>query len=97
MIRQEEKIGNQQSQTFTGTLSHEMRTPIATSIFLIEEVTTLLGDPDAGLVVALKYLDLIRGQLNFTMSFVDDLLDLRQLKEGVFKLTKDSFKPSKVF
>jgi len=74
-----------------------MRTPIATSIFLIKEVTTMLSVPEVGLAGAIKYLDLIRGQLNFTMSFVDDLLDLRQLKEGVFKLTKDSFKPSEVF
>ena len=36
------------------------------------------------------------GQLNFLMSFVDDLIDLRQLHEGQFRLQKDPFKLLKV-
>ena len=32
-------------------------------------------------------------QLEFMTSFVDDLLDLRQIREGVFSLTKEVFDP----
>ena len=31
------------------------------------------------------------GQLNFLMSFVDDLIDLRQLSEGQFRLQEAPF------
>lgn len=36
-------------------------------------------------------------QLHLTQSFVNDLLDLGQLKNGVFALTKVAFQPSESF
>ena len=40
---------------------------------------------------------LVQSQLNFMQSFVEDLFDLRQLREGVFALKLQSFDPNKVF
>ena len=37
------------------------------------------------------YCKLVTSQLNFLETFVADLLDLRQLKEGVFSLTNEPF------
>lgn len=44
----------------------------------------------------LRYLQLLLSQLNFTQSFVEDLLDLRQLKDGVFSLVQEQFNPNAV-
>ena len=38
-----------------------------------------------------NYCDLIMSQLHFMESFVEDLLDLRQLKEGMFTLVNKAF------
>ena len=35
-------------------------------------------------------------QLSFIQSFVEDLLDFRQIEEGVFHLSKDPFDPNSV-
>ena len=36
-------------------------------------------------------------QLTFLQSFVEDLLDLRQLKDGVFSLTREIFDVNETF
>ena len=41
-----------------------------------------------------KYLRLSQTQLRLLETFVDDLLDLKQLKEGVFSLTPAVFDPN---
>jgi K+-sensing histidine kinase KdpD len=44
-----------------------------------------------------KYLKLILNQTMLMQTFVDDLLDLKQLKEGVFSLSCKVFDPNEVF
>ena len=36
-------------------------------------------------------------QLYFLQSFVEDLLDLRQIKDGVFTLNQEPFDPNETF
>ena len=43
-----------------------------------------------------RYLKLMKSQLYFMQSFVDDLLDLKMLRGGTFKLNTASFDPNKV-
>ena len=38
----------------------------------------------------------MNGQLNLTLTFVEDLLDMKQLKEDAFVLTKQPFNPNEV-
>ena len=38
----------------------------------------------------------MKSQMNFMQSFVDDLLDLKTMREGAFKLTISPFNPNKV-
>ena len=97
MVHEEEKIKSQQTESFTSTLSHEMRTPLASCVFLLGQVIQQLEENPRSLKPALKYLNLSKSQLSFAMSFVDDLLDLRQLKEGTLTLAKDSFNPNETF
>ena len=39
----------------------------------------------------------MENQLNFLQSFVDDLIDLRQLRDGVFILVDAAFDPNETF
>lgn len=43
-----------------------------------------------------KYLNLVMGQMTFMQSFVEDLLDLRQLRDGEFSLANVPFDPNDV-
>ena len=65
-----------QTESFTSTVSHEMRTPIGTAIFFVTRALSMLPfaqiDPQI-----VKFLKLVISQLTFMQSFVEDLLDLR--------------------
>ena len=47
--------------------------------------------------VAIKYASLIRSSISLAQSFVNDLLDLRQMHDGDFFLIKEAFKPAEIF
>ena len=44
-----------------------------------------------------SYCTLIQNQLNFVLTFVEDLLDLQQLKNGSMQLENDIFNPEETF
>ena len=46
---------------------------------------------------ALKQIDLILSQMHFMQGYVNDLLDLQQIKDGVFTLSPALFNPTKTF
>ena len=46
------------------------------------------------LVQAEKFFNLILRQMTLMQTFVDDLLDIRQIKEGAFKLVNEMFDPN---
>lgn len=72
-----------------------MSTPLKTALFFIVQVLALLNQVDVDPLIR-RYLKLVMTQLNFIQSFVDDLLDFRQLRDGVFSLTMVPFNPKKV-
>ena len=82
-------------------LSHEMRTPLQTIIQFLSILTSLVEQnkqaiPKDYLLKTGRYYDFMRGQLNLTLTFVEDLLDLKQLGEGVFDLRLLPFDPNEV-
>ena len=80
MRRQEEKQILQQSESFTSTISHEMRTPILTIIFFVKQILEILeSDPleVSKIPKGVKFCRLALTQLEFLQSFIFDLLDLR--------------------
>ena len=88
MIHLEERANAQQTESFTQTLSHEMRTPLASTLFFLRQVLQMtLPLPTGESAQASKYLQFMLSQLTLTMSFVEDLLDLRLLRAGIFSLT----------
>ena len=84
--------------SYTSTVSHEMRTPLGTSLFFLQQIISMLAEvPQEHISPTVDhYMKLIIGQLNFMQSFVDDLLDLRMLREGAFQLTMASFNPKSI-
>ena len=65
-----------------------MRTPLSQIIFMLEQIMiTISKFPDSEpIVVAKRHGKLIRSQLEFMQLFVEDLLNLKMLNDGVFKL-----------
>ena len=70
-----------------------MRTPLQSMIYLVEQIIDILCTypVSPGLEQACKYGIIIKSQLDLMETFVDDLLDLTQLREGVFSLVKEPF------
>ena len=70
-----------------------MRTPLQSMIYLIELIIDILSRQplNPGLEQACKYGTIIKSQLDLMETFVDDLLDLTQLREGVFSLVQEPF------
>ena len=72
-----------------------MRTPIDTVLFFIEQIMSTLSeeefDPNTSIQLSQNLCRLIVSQLELLQSFVADLLDLRQLRIGVFSFTEQPF------
>jgi len=68
-----------QTESFTATMSHEMRTPLGTVLFFIKLIQDLIVQIE-GSTEAQNYLKLIETQILFMQTFVNDLLDLRLIK-----------------
>lgn len=70
-----------------------MRTPLTSSILFLNLLKSIFPDLD-NQKLAIKYFKLIFSQLMLVQTFVDDLLDLRQLKEGVLVIAYEAFDPN---
>ena len=57
----------------------------------------MAGQPKLENHKALHFLQIVQCQLNFMMSFVNDLLDLRQHRDNVFRLVEERFDPNATF
>ena len=44
MVQREEEQSNQQTENFTSTLSHEMRTPLLTILFFLQRIIAILSN-----------------------------------------------------
>mgnify|MGYP000926486766 CR=1 FL=1 len=109
----EKEQQEQQAENFQSTVNHELRTPIASILFFIRQiqqfVKTLIemdipGEDGASrlkfsrdVASAEKYLNLATSQLLLMQTFINDLLDVKQLKEGVFNLVNEVFNPNETF
>ena len=82
MKRQEEYQLAQQIESFTSTISHELRTPIVTILFFLQRVISVITAEPLDrheLPEAAKYCNMIVCSVELMQSFVGDLIDLRQL------------------
>lgn len=68
----EEKNRSETMQSSTSTVSHEFRTPLATSIMFLENILQVTTDKHQR-----STLEIVISQLNFLLSLVNDILDLK--------------------
>ena len=68
-----------------------MCTPLGTILFFANAITETCSCPESN-----KYLLLIKSQVAMMQSFMGDLLDFNQLKDGVFSMSREPFSPSEV-
>ncbi len=87
----EEKNKADSLESHTSMISHEFRTPLSTSIMLLEGIVKTLA---AGQMLTI--LLLITNQLNLLLNLVNDLLDVKMIKEGKFVNKIELFNPSEV-
>ena len=100
LIRQELHDKAQTSESFGSTVSHEMRTPLASVIFFVKLVISAFQMKqltEQQKAESLKYCKLMLSQIYLLQSFVEDLLDLRQMRDGAFSLSSAPFDPNETF
>ena len=83
----------QQAESYTANISHEMRTPIGSTLFFLQTIVTALTQRygDTAYPELEKYLTMMEGQLRLMQTFVNDLIDIRRLKSGGFHLNLEPF------
>lgn len=79
MQEQEKEQTRIQTESFTSTVSHEMRTPIQTMLFMMQMLISFFQKPIevSNVPNCINYCTIMMSQLEFLLSFVEDLLDLR--------------------
>ena len=101
MQLQEQHVRNTQAESYSSVISHEMRAPLLNIMFFLNQVMRIIKlqlTEDNSVKKELKhYCSLMINQLNFVLSFVEDLLDLQQLKSGNLQLAHNIFDPVEVF
>ena len=83
-----------QAESYKSTISHELRTPLGSSSVILKHIIRLISSKIvslADLVEAKKSASLILAQLHLMESFVEDLLNLRLLREGIMTISKEQF------
>jgi len=88
----EEKNRNATLVSYTSTISHEFRTPLATVLMFLEGL--LQSTTDEG---TRKILNLIIAQLNLLLCLVNDVLDIKTIEQGKFEQKNSSFVPHDTF
>jgi len=69
-------------------ISHEFRTPLATALIFISLLLQQVKDAKST-----EYLNLIKNSLNLLMSLVNNLVDLKLIKENCFRPQAQTFSP----
>ena len=73
-------------------MSHEFRTPLGTALMLLDAVLTMIKEAQA-----IKLIQLTKSSLNLLLSLVDDIVDLKAIKENEFTIKKSVFNPYQAF
>ena len=72
-------------------MSHEFRTPVSTTLMFLNLILNKITDE-----YCKKLLLLVIGSLNLLLSLVNDVVDLKMLKEGRFMKNEKTFSPRQV-
>ena len=84
----EEKNQSDNIESYTAMMSHEFRTPLSTVLMLLENILGMIQDEAIS-----SFIKLIQLNLWMLTYLVNDILDLKQIKEGNFEAIKNCFNP----
>ena len=85
-----EKNRSESLETYTSTISHEFRTPLSTSLMLLESIMSKTSFNEE----TFKILTLIVSQLNLLLSLVNDVLDIKLISVNMFEPKAAIFSPA---
>ena len=93
MMRLESKVIQQRNiaqnlESYTSMMSHEFRTPLATSIMFIEMILGMQTN-----AAAIKMIKLVKVSLSLLLSLVNDMVDLKLIKANQFTINMNIFSP----
>ena len=69
-------------------MSHEFRTPLGTTLMFIEMILSMQTNASA-----IRIIELIKDSLNLLLSLVNDMVDLKLIKENNFVVNLNVFDP----
>ena len=72
-----QKNETQNLESYTGMMSHEFRTPLGTCLMFIDLLLQMQLGHEAG-----KLIELIKHSLNLLLHLVNDIVDLKLIKEN---------------
>ena len=73
-------------------MSHEFRTPLGTALMFLDTVLSMIQGAQA-----IKFIQLTKSSLNLLLSLVNDIVDLKAIKENEFTIKKSVFNPYQAF
>ena len=88
----EEKNIASSLESYTSMISHEFRTPLATSMMFLKNILRLVFDKHIT-----EMLSLVMNQIYLLISLVDDIVDIKLIQEGKFSKKLEIFNPTQVF
>ena len=88
----------QQAESFSSTISHEIKTPLGSVLFFVKwiEQAVLYEDQELDKAKVARYFKIIFSSIMLVQTFVDDLLDLGQLKHDAFRFVESVFDPNEI-
>ena len=69
-------------------MSHEFRTPLGTAIMFIDLLLKMIENAEA-----IKLIGLVKSSLSLLLSLVNDIIDLKLIRNGNFSTKRDTFDP----
>ena len=76
-----------------------MRTPLGTVIYFLKQILEIMDKenlPQSFHAKVARYFNFMESQLELTLTFVEDMLDIKQMRQGVFHLQKKRFDPNEL-
>ena len=72
-------------------MSHEFRTPLSTTLMFIEMIIPLVQE-----LAVIELVEMMKSQLCLLLSLVNDIVDLKLIKENQFKKNENIINPTKI-
>jgi len=73
-------------------ISHEFRTPLATSMMFLKNILRMVLDKQIT-----EMISLIMNQIYLLINLVDDIVDIKMISEGKFSKKLEIFNPTQTF